>query len=170
MSKYKKKFQKNIEKNKNKKDKKYEDKNKILSFAKIIFGLLVLIICASIVTIAINGEYNFKDQEAEITYDEIIAGQTFNRSEETYYVAFYEFESSEDLTNVLNSVTTNDKIYKVNLKNAMNKSIVSNSSNKKATTAEELQINGTTLIKIENGRISNYIETYDQVKTYLQEL
>ena len=170
MSKYKKKVQKNIEKNKTKKEKKYENKNKILSFAKIIFGLLVLIICASIATIAINGDYNFKDQETKITYDEIIAGQTFNRSEETYYVVFYEFDGREDLSETINKTVSENAIYKVNLNNVMNKNIISNSSNKNATKAEELKINGTTLIKIENGKISNYIETYDKVKTYLEEL
>lgn len=170
MSNYKKKVQKNIEKNKAKKDKKDENKNKIITLAKIIIALLVLLILATITTKAINGDFKSKDKKTEITYDEIIAGQTFNRSEEIYYVAFYEFGGAEDLTNIIDNANSPYQIYKVNLKNTMNKNVISENSNKNAKTSEELKINGPTIIKIENGKISNYIETYNKVKTYIEEL
>ena len=170
MSKYKKKVQKNIVKNKEKQKEEFPTKNKIMSFAKTVFAIIVLAIAVSIIAIAANDNYHFADKEVTISYDEIIAGQAFTRSEETYYVAFYEFNSSEDLSSTISELSSKNKVYKVNLKSAMNKDIIALKGNNKANSAEELQIAGPTLIKIEKGKNVNYVEGFEQIKTYLNSL
>ena len=49
----------------------------------------------------------------------------------------------------------------------MNKQIISETSNKNATKSDELQINGTTLIEIKEGKIINYIEGYENITNYI---
>ena len=168
MSKSSKKIQKNIQKNKESKKEEYPLKNQIITLSKWIIAIMVTITIISVLTSVVKKEYTLNKEENNIT-NEILAGQTFNRVEEEYYVAFYEFDSKEDLTTNLSNIT-NTKIYKVNLTNAMNKDIVSETSNDKATTVEELQISGPTLIKINDNKITSYIEGYDDITTYLNEL
>ena len=170
MAKLKNKIIKNIEKNKEQKQEENPIKNNILTATKIIFTIIILGILVTIITVVANGNYKFGDKEIAISYDEIMAGQTFNRSEEEYYVVFYEFESNEDLSNAITNATTTKKIYKVNLKNSMNKNIISTDSNKTATNAGDLKISGPTLIKIENNQNVDYIEGYEQIKEYLKEI
>lgn len=170
MAKSKKKIIKNIEKNKEKKKEERSVKTNILTATKIIITIIILIIAMAIITAIVNEKDKTNSNENSISYDEIMAGQTFNRSEEEYYVVFYEFESDEDLTSAIEKVSNTKKIYKVNLKNSMNKNVISTDSNKTATTASDLKISGTTLIKIENNKNIDYIEGYDQVKEYLSNL
>lgn len=168
MSKSSKKIQKNIKNNITKKKEEYPVKNQIMTLAKVITAILITSFIISVIVSLSNKTYTL-EQEKEIVQNEILAGQTFNRKDETYYVAFYEFNSDEDLESTISNIE-NQKIYKVDLSNKMNQSIINDTSNKKATTIDELQINGPTLIKITNEKITDYIEGYDNITTYLNDL
>lgn len=168
MSKSSKKIQKNIKNNITKKKEEYPVKNQIMTLAKVITAILITSFIISVIVSLTNKTYTL-EEEKEIVQNEILAGQTFNRKDETYYVAFYEFNSDEDLESTISNIE-NQKIYKVDLSNKMNQSIISDTSNKKATTIDELQINGPTLIKITNEKITDYIEGYDNITTYLNDL
>ena len=109
-----------------------------------------------------------KEDETEIIYDEIIAGQTFTKKDELYYVAFYEYDSDEDLTESIKE--KKNTIYKVDLSKKINQNIKSESSNKNAQKSEELKISGPTLIKIEKNKNIEYIEGYDNIVNYLNEI
>lgn len=168
MSKSSKKIQKNIKNNITKKKEEYPVKNQIMTLAKVITAILITSFIISVIVSLSNKTYTL-EEEKEIAKNEILAGQTFNRKDETYYVAFYEFNSDEDLESTISNIE-NQKIYKVDLSNKMNQSIINDTSNKKATTIDELQINGPTLIKITNEKITDYIEGYDNITTYLNDL
>lgn len=168
MSKSSKKIQKNIKNNITKKKEEYPVKNQIMTLAKVITAILITSFIISVIVSLSNKTYTL-EEEKETVQNEILAGQTFNRKDETYYVAFYEFNSDEDLESTISNIE-NQKIYKVDLSNKMNQSIISDTSNKKATTIDELQINGPTLIKITNEKITDYIEGYDNITTYLNDL
>lgn len=168
MSKSSKKIQKNIKNNITKKKEEYPVKNQIMTLAKVITAILITSFIISVIVSLSNKTYTL-EEEKEIVKNEILAGQTFNRKDETYYVAFYEFNSDEDLESTISNIE-NQKIYKVDLSNKMNQSIINDTSNKKATTIDELQINGPTLIKITNEKITDYIEGYDSITTYLNDL
>ena len=74
--------------------------------------------------------------ESTISYDTILYGDVFDMSEKEYYVLFSNFNTTGYniyLYNLLNIYEKDTKIYKVYTHDGMNKSIVSDTSNKKAT-------------------------------------
>ncbi len=110
---------------------------------------------------------------ATISYDNILAGMTFNRADSEYYVLLADFDSEDSI--YLRSLENlyNDKkdgklpIYAVNLGNDMNKSVVSEEDNPSAQSPSELKISDATLIKISNGRNVKYVKGVDDIKTEL---
>lgn len=169
MSKNSKKIQKNIKNNVVKKKEEYKEKNQIINLVKIIAIILITVTIITATATIIQKNYKLDNEEETSITNEILAGQTFNRSEEEYYVAFYDFNSDESLESTISNIE-NTKIYKVDLSNAMNKQIIGETSNKKAESSDELKIKETTLIQIKNGKISNYIEGYENITNYLNEL
>lgn len=168
MSKIKKTISKNIKKVKETKKEEYKGKNQILTLAKIIFATIIFAILVTALLYIATGKYTLKEDETEIIYDEIIAGQTFTKKDELYYVAFYEYDSDEDLTESIKE--KKNTIYKVDLSKKINQNIKSESSNKNAQKSEELKISGPTLIKIEKNKNIEYIEGYDNIVNYLNEI
>lgn len=109
----------------------------------------------------------------EISYDEILLGNVFNKPEKTYYVIFDTY--GEQTNNVyieylISSKEYENKIYKVDMSNPMNKSAISTESNEKATKASELKINDTTIIKVVSGKILGYITGEEEIISYLEKL
>ena len=88
---------------------------------------------------------------------------------DTYYVVFYDFDSDSSVTSRLENISTN-KVFKVNTKDKLNSSVINTSSNTKASSADELKINGVTLIKIENGKNVEYVEGLSNVLSSLSNL
>ncbi len=169
MSKSSKKIKKNMKKKIESKKEEYPLKNQIIKLSKWIMAILIIITIISVITAVVQKEYTLSDKKDDIITNEILASQTFDRTEDEYLVAFYEFGSKEDLSTKLLNIK-NKKIYKVNLANAMNKNIIDTSSNDKATNIEELKVNGTTLIKLKDNKITMFLEGYDEIITYLNEL
>ena len=140
-----------------------EDNNSMMNYLKItlivvIFGCLIYLLSALFVTKELDW-FNKKEEQSEVTSNIILASQTFKQKEETYYVYFYNFD--EEDTNITSTVTnslSSDKVYKVNTSDALNSNYVSEETNKKAKTLEELKVKEHTLIKIENDTIKEYYE------------
>jgi len=168
MSKIENKIKKNITKEKEIKEKLEKKENyskkQVINLLKIIIAILLTVLVVCFIAKFANGDFK-KDEEESVDYTNIVAGQTFTRSEDEYYVLFYDDEAILDK---IGSVT--DAIYKVDLNSSLNKNIVSEEGNPKAEDAESLKINGTTIIKIEGGKNISYIEGYDAVVDYLNEL
>ena len=168
MSKIENKIKKNITKEKEMKEKLEKKENyskkQVINLLKIIIAILLTVLVVCFIAKFANGDFK-KDEEESVDYTNIVAGQTFTRSEDEYYVLFYDDEAILDK---IGSVT--DTIYKVDLNSSLNKNIVSEEGNPKAEDAESLKINGTTIIKIEGGKNVSYIEGYDAVVDYLSEL
>ena len=70
------------------------------------------------------------------------------------------------IDSLLNEVET--PLYKVDMSKSENSKFASTTSNKKANNANELKINGKTLIKISNGKIKDYIEGSKNIEEYLK--
>ena len=168
MSKIENKIKKNITKEKELKEKNLKKENyskkQVINLLKIIISILLTVLVVCLVAKIINGDFK-KPEKEEIDYTNIVAGQTFTRSEDEYYVLFYDDEKILDEISPLN-----ETIYKVDLKSSLNKNIVSEESNSKAVDAESLKINGTTIIKIADGKNILYIEGYDEVIDHLKGL
>ena len=146
----------------------------------IILTVSILIILAFVyfITAAIKtGEIgNSKDKtttkSTEVTelYDNMImAKDTFNKSESEYMVIFFsEKNAMNSVKEIMKSYSGDIKLYKVNTDEKINSFVISEEENKGATNASELKIKGTTLIKISNGTIKEYITDKKQILGQLQ--
>ena len=168
MSKIENKIKKNITKEKEIQEKLEKKENyskkQVINLLKIIIAILLTVLVVCFIAKFANGDFK-KDEEESVDYTNIVAGQTFTRSENEYYVLFYDDKAILDKIG-----STTDTIYKVDLNSSLNKNVVSEEGNPKAEDAESLKINGTTIIKVEGGKNVSYIDGYDEVVDYLNEL
>lgn len=159
-----KKYYKNDNKNFNDDSTSYNLK-KFIIILIVIVGIIALIwFCMELK----NGTFSKKDTEGEsnpitIQYDEIMAGQTFNRKDSEYYVIFA--DSDKDFYNVYKGYITssNKKIYIVDTGNSINDKYILEESNSGAQTSSELKVKDNTLIKISGGHNVLYLEGYENI-------
>lgn len=112
-----------------------------------------------------------EEEETSISYSDIILGRSFDMSDEKYYVLYYD-QSNEDLVNDYSSIiggysSIETPLYVVDMSSAFNKKFSSDSSNRDAESAEDLKINGSTLILFNNKKIENYYEGDEEIKEVL---
>lgn len=152
-------------------------------FSKVIKILLVIILILVIfyfLTVYILGKgddsstvVNTTPSEADIQYQEILAGNSFSMKDDYYFVLYYDM-SSDNLKSIYTNIITNyeDKenhysIYTVDMSNAFNNKFVSDVSNPKVSQIDELKVSKPTLIEFEGGKVINYIEGEDLIKSEL---
>ena len=147
-----------------------DNDNQIYKFAKITIILLIMFVVLYIVVgIFITKEFNlFENKDNEINdsvSNKILASSIFNQKEEEYYVYFYDFDNpNSTIESTLTSKLSDDKIYRVDTKDALNQNYVTeDSGNKSAQTLEELKVVENTLIKIVNDEIVSYYESEDEI-------
>lgn len=138
------------------------DSDEITRMIKI-FGLVVgVFLVVYLVMAIVNGEIKLfpekKEEEVVVIQDiEIMAGTTFNRLEDKYYVMFYEFEkydssTSDIIYNVYTMKEDATKMYKVDLKKSFNKVyLTEDRSLVDVKGIERLKVLNPTLILVENG-------------------
>lgn len=119
------------------------------------------------------------DTETSIQYQEILAGTSFNMNASDYMVVYYnisdtENEDTQSITSTVSaydSQNTNVKLYTCDLGNEFNKKFVTTeSANTNPFGAEDLLINGPTLIRFTNGELKDYIQGKSEVETYISDL
>ena len=178
----KKQIMKNIERNSKNNIKSSEEKDTFYKFVTSLAGIiLVLILCYLIIGIFVTKEINFnKDSKddnktSEVTIDNstITMGQIFEQKEEIYYVVVYDVSSK--LTNLSTFVSNykskegSNAIYTVDSSKKFNSSyIVTENSNKNPTSYSDLKVISPTLIKIDNKKVTSYIEGEDAIKDVLK--
>lgn len=106
--------------------------------------------------------------EPEVNYDQILMGSLFNQKEDSYYVLAYteddEFYSIyETYLEKYNKLDDHLKVYKVNLSDGFNKSYVADESYLQGNDINLIKVNGTTLIRIEEGEIYLSFEGVDAI-------
>lgn len=108
------------------------------------------------------------------SYTEIVAGRSFSMSDGNYYVMYYD-KTDEDLEDTYSSAISgfrsrnkDTSLYTVNMGDGLNKSLVSENSNTHPNSAQELAINGPTLIEFNNHEVVNYYEGEDSIKSVLE--
>ena len=152
-----------------------EDTDTIRKFIIILVGV-------ALVTLGLyflSSKYLIKDGvikekepvEEQISYDTILGGNIFNRSEGDYYVLAYDPDSlkASYYAAILNKFDKKDsKIYYMNLSLEANKQYVKEEGNKSATKPSELAIKEPTLIKIKDGKIEKYLENVEDIEKELK--
>ena len=116
-----------------------------------------------------------QSEEKTISYDKILLGRSFSMENEEYYVIYYD-SSDEDISSIYNELLSNYRakddglsIYYVDMNDGLNKShSTTEESNKNPNTVEDLSINGPTLIKIQAGKVINYIEGESEIRAILE--
>ena len=179
----KKQIMKNIKKN-SKNNIKLEEKDGFYKFVTTITAiLLVLIACYLVIGIFITKEIDFgkdkdkkeTEEKSEVNIDNstITAGQIFDQKDSSYYAVIYDFDS--ELSNISSWISIYSgksgalPVYKIDSDNKFNsKYIVKESSNKTPSSYSDLKIVSPTLIKIENGSVTEYVEGEDNVKAILK--
>lgn len=154
---------KEINTKKKKKETSYKDEIKKLG---IIVGVIVLIIVIVylIVGIFITKDIKlFNDNKDNITetiqYKKILAGETFKKNEDEYYVIFADSIGNHyTLYETIIDNNSDKKIYIVDTSNPLNTSYISEETNKDVQQIKDLKVKSDTLIKIQNQKNVLYVE------------
>lgn len=104
----------------------------------------------------------------EISDEYIMIGTVFNRPEKEYLVVFDDY--SKNLNPYINTLAEKNKLraYKVDMSKPENAKYSSKDENKNPKKDSDLKIKGLTLIKISNGKVSEYITGEDKIEEYLK--
>ncbi|MBQ2639721.1 MAG: hypothetical protein IJF92_03055 [Bacilli bacterium] len=164
---------------KNNKKKTNNVSKEIYSIVKLLVIVLVILGIFYFLTVYITSKKENKYVKEEktgnvdISYQEILAGSSFNIDEEEYIVIYYDMSDKDLKSNITTSISKYESkekhlpIYTVNMSSAFNKKYNSSESNNNPSSLEELSISGPTLIKFSNNEVNEYIESYDNIKEYL---
>ena len=110
-----------------------------------------------------------KVRENAIQYDEILAGESFNKTGE-YYVIYYDstnqYSSISSLISSYQLNNTETKLYSVDISNGMNSKYVTDG---KIVTkdASSLRVKDNTLIKFNNGKVEDVITDIEEIASIL---
>ncbi len=143
----------------------------VLTVSILIIIGFVYFITATIKTgeIGKNKTTTTKSNEVTNMYDNMImAKDTFSKEGEYMVIFFSEKNAKDSIKSIMKSYSGSTKLYKVNLDEKVNSYVLSGDENRNATNADELKLKDTTLIKISNGIISDYITDKKQILEQLQ--
>ncbi len=159
--------------------KKTENLSELKGLGKILLILVGAFIVMYLITLGANKAglfdpgYNKPEvSDAVISYENIMAGTIFNR-EGNYYVAI--LDSKDKMNAYYESVISNyqkkeDKtpLYVVDLSDELNKSIIGEEDNIKASSLSDMSVKSSTLLLIKNGKIVKYIIDMDTIESELK--
>lgn len=131
----------------------------------IITLILIFIICVIYLVSAlfITKELDWfskKDNETtNLVTNTILASEIFKQKEEEYYVYFYDYNDEDSqISSIVSSKLSKNKVYRVDTNSALNSRYVSDDSNKDAKTLADLKVKAPTVVKIIGEVITEYYE------------
>ena len=158
------------------------DDNEIKSF--IIIVIVIILIVGIIYGLSeLLKKKDVKEEEkitGKINYDRISIGTLLNRPYDEYYVLIYNSNDNKSIiySNLMSQYMSKKsqegyiKIYYCDLDNKINNIYYNvnedNISNPKAEKISELDLGDLTLIKVKKGKIVNYYEDYEKIKSILE--
>ena len=152
-----------------------EEKYNLKSLIISIFIILAVLITFYFITIFIT-EHKIEDNEetksdAVIDYDTILVSEIYKQNRDSYYV-LASFSKDENISSYQSNLSTYAKqenalkVYEVDLDSAFNKNYISEATD---LTAKYPVFSETTLLKIENGVITEHYQGSD-ISTFLKTL
>ena len=146
---------------------------------KVFIGIFIFLIFFYFLTVYLlqrdvsSGVVDTTPGEADIQYQEILAGSSFSMNASHYLVLYYDM-SDESLrssyTSLISSYEDLDNhlpIYTVDMSSTFNKKYSSDTSNSSVQDLDDLQINGPTLIEFNNDSVSDYIQGQEAISEFL---
>lgn len=144
-----------------------------------IFTVILVLVTFYVITIYATGgsifKFGNKNSDIEFQYSEILLGRSFDMGG-NYFVIYYdktdtENEQTTELNNLSNTFKNNSSgaaIYTCDLGNVFNKPFTTTEEpNTNPYGAEDMLINGPTLIRFADGKVMEYIYGYDDVVNYI---
>ena len=143
-----------------------------------IFTVVLVLVTFYVITIYATGNKVFKskdDSKVEFQYSEILSGRSFDMGG-NYFVIYYDKTDTEnEETSQLNSLSSNFKnnssgaaIYTCDLGNVFNKPYTTTEEpNTEPYGAEDMLINGPTIVRFSKGKVEEYVYGYDNVVNYI---
>lgn len=151
--------------------------NEIGKFIRIIAIVIVIFFAFYLITIFTTGrkkgEYTKKQTTpAVIQYEEIILGNLYQQSANSYYVLIEEKDDPyntlfENLLRQNNTKEGGIPYYTSDLSSAFNQRFIGSTA---SFEPGNLKVNGTTLLKIENGTVTAHYETSESILEFLKTL
>lgn len=138
----------------------------------IVVAVVLLVGMYFLTTVILNkdSDDNSKITENAIQYDEILAGESFNQSEDEYYVIYYDSSNEYSvISSLISSYQLNSsdtKLYSVDLADGMNKKYVTD-GDIVTDNASSLRVKDTTLLKFNNGEVSEVITDTNEITSFL---
>lgn len=138
----------------------------------IVVAVVLLVSMYFLTTVILNKDRddNSKITENAIQYDEILAGESFNQSEDEYYVIYYDSNNEYSvISSLISSYQLNNsdtKLYSVDLADGMNKKYVTD-GDIVTDNASSLRVKDTTLLKFNNGEVSEVITDTNEITSFL---
>ena len=131
----------------------------------IIILILIFIICviylvsALFITKELDWFSNNDKENTNLVTNTILASEIFKQKEEEYYVYFYDYNDEDSqISSIVSSKLSENKVYKVDTNSALNSRYVSDNSNKDAKTISDLKVKSPTVVKISGEVITGYYE------------
>ena len=152
-----------------------EEKDNYFKFITTLAVLLIVFVLSYFIIglfytneIDLNKDSEEETEEINVDNGTIMLGQLFDQSEDDYYVLIYDVNDKETIIPSWKSVYEAKenalKIYVVDSKKKFNsKYITDKNGNKNATSLDNLKVVSPTLIRITNKKITDYIESEDNI-------
>jgi len=159
-----------------------EEHNEVKTFIILLIIIAILIGAIYFMTEFLKSDDKSDSKkvvEGSINYGVASVGMILNRPYDEYYVLLYDKDDNDAAlySTILNKYTSKSeeekiKIYYTDLGNDLNSKYYNvntdNRSNPNAKTISEFDFGNITLIKIEKGNITTYIENLEQIKEILK--
>lgn len=165
--------------NKKTKSKFWDNSNELKKLVTIFLIVVVIFAIFYVLTVVINNNKSSQPKEnnsvAVIQYDEILVGEILNQNQDAYYV----LATEEDDNNIsqyqsyIDNYKSNEnslKVYEVNLSSVFNKKYMSEDSDFDFNQLSEIKFSTATLLKIEDGKLTEYYEGKEEITEYLEDL
>jgi len=164
-------------------EKNYEPDNEVLKIVKILIAVILFLALFYFFAMIMTGEIKLgnkkkEDEVTQIQYDEILAGETFNKNDEEYYVFYFNFSekiSSSYLTyrEGYLSKTEHFPMYMVDLEKGFNTSYIRKDNEEREEypeNIENLKVTSPTIVKVKDKKVVERVEGKDEVKEFLKNI
>ena len=140
---------------------------------KVICSVLVVLSLTIFFTLGITGKFSRKinnekinNRNTEVHYQKILASDMFNQEESDYIVLFYDISKfNKQMKEIVQSYS--DKLYVVDLGDALNSYFIRNNLNSNPSNINELSVNGPVIFKIKNKKVLSTIVGENNILEFL---
>ena len=135
---------------------------------KVICSVLVVLSLTILFTLGITGKFSRKinNKNTEVHYQKILASDMFNQEESDYIVLFYNISKfNKQMKDIVQSYS--NKLYVVDLGDALNSYFIRNNLNSNPSNINELSVNGPVIFKINNKKVLSTIVGENNILEFL---